>query len=240
MENANTFELALKTAITMPMVRINRKEFLEKYCNVETLDKVIEYNPAYAGIDVTTIDKIAQGCIDYETRQVSLLSFAAGIPGGIVMLGTVVADMAQYMAHILRILQKLLYLYGWEEILGNAESLDDETTNLLTLFIGVMFGVNGASATITKLSESAARKAGKSLMNKALTKGTVYPIVKKIASILGVRMTKEIFAKGVSKIIPVVGGVASGGLTYVSYKPMAIRLKKYLATLKYCDVNNYV
>ena len=65
----------------------------------QTLDKVIEYNPAYARIDVTTIDKIAQGCIDYETRQVSLLSFAAGIPGGIVMLGTVVADMAQYMAH---------------------------------------------------------------------------------------------------------------------------------------------
>lgn len=41
-------------------------------------------------------------------------------------------------------------------------------------------------------------------------------------------MTKDIFAKGVSKIIPFTGGVASGELTYATYKPMAIKLKKHL------------
>lgn len=56
-----------------------------------------------------------------------------------------------------------------------------------------------------------------------------YPIVKKIASTIGVKMTKEVFAKSVSKIVPVLGGVASGGLTYVTYRPMASRLQKYLS-----------
>ena len=52
-------------------------------------------------------------------------------------------------------------------------------------------------------------------------------------------MTKQIFAKVVSKVIPIVGGAASGGLTYVTYKPMAYKLKKHLETLKWCDVNYY-
>ena len=102
-----------------------------------------------------------------------------------------------------------------------------------------MFGVNGAANTITKISASAAQKASKDIAAKALTKGTIYPIVKKIAQVLGIKMTKDIFAKGVSKVIPIVGGIASGGLTYITYKPMAYKLKKHLETLKWCDVNYY-
>ncbi|MDD3041300.1 MAG: hypothetical protein PHO71_25985, partial [Bacteroides sp.] len=74
---------------------------------------------------------------------------------------------------------------------------------------------------------------------KALTKGTIYPIVKKIAQAIGVKMTKDIFAKGVSKVIPVIGGVASGGLTYVTFRPMAYKLKKHLSELKWADPEFY-
>lgn len=242
-DNNNTFELALATASSLPMVHIDRKKFLFKelikFCPKEQVDIAIQNNPAYAGIELSIIDKIAKSCINYETNKVSTISFAAGIPGGLTMAATIPADITQYFAHILRILQKLIYLYGWEEILPEDGKIDDDTSNMLTLFVGVMFGVNGAANTITKISASAAQKASKDIAAKALTKGTIYPIVKKIAQVLGVKMTKDIFAKGVSKVIPIVGGVASGGLTYVTYKPMAYKLKKHLATLKWCDVNYY-
>ncbi len=52
-------------------------------------------------------------------------------------------------------------------------------------------------------------------------------------------MTKEVFAKGVAKVIPVVGGFVSGGLTFASYKPMAKKLKKYLSELKTADPEYY-
>ena len=130
-------------------------------------------------------------------------------------------------------------MYGWEEILQEDGSLDDETTNMLTLFVGIMFGVSGAASTITKLSTSAATRASKTIASKTLTLGTLYPIVKKVAQVLGVKMTKDIFAKGVSKAVPLVGGVASGGLTYATYKPMAFKLKKHLRTLKWCDTSYY-
>ena len=243
MNDNNIFEQVLATASSLPMVHIDRKKFLFKelikFCPKEQVDIAIQNNPAYAGIDISTIDKIANSCINYETNKVSSISFAAGIPGGFAMAGTIPADITQYFAHILRILQKLIYLYGWEEILPEDGSIDDDTSNIITLFVGVMFGVNGAASTITKISASAAQKASKNIAAKALTKGTLYPIVKKIAQALGVKMTKDIFARGVSKAIPIIGGIASGGLTYITYKPMAYKLKKYLETLKWCDVNYY-
>lgn len=243
MNDNNIFEQVLATASSLPMVHIDRKKFLLKelikFYPKEKVDIAIQNNPAYAGIDISTIDKIANSCINYETNKVSSISFAAGIPGGFAMAGTIPADITQYFAHILRILQKLIYLYGWEEILPEDGSIDDDTSNIITLFVGVMFGVNGAASTITKISASAAQKASKNIAAKALTKGTLYPIVKKIAQALGVKMTKDIFARGVSKAIPIIGGIASGGLTYITYKPMAYKLKKHLETLKWCDVNYY-
>ena len=243
MNDNNIFEQVLATASTLPMVHIDRKKFLLKelikFYPKEKVDIAIQNNPAYAGIDISTIDKIANSCINYETNKVSSISFAAGIPGGFAMAGTIPADITQYFAHILRILQKLIYLYGWEEILPEDGSIDDDTSNIITLFVGVMFGVNGAASTITKISASAAQKASKNIAAKALTKGTLYPIVKKIAQALGVKMTKDIFARGVSKAIPIIGGIASGGLTYITYKTMAYKLKKHLETLKWCDVNYY-
>ena len=52
-------------------------------------------------------------------------------------------------------------------------------------------------------------------------------------------MTEEVFVKSVSKATPVVGAATSGGLTYFIFKPMAHKLKKHLAELKFCDVEYY-
>ncbi|MCD8898487.1 hypothetical protein [Mammaliicoccus sciuri] len=43
--------------------------------------------------------------------------------------------------------------------------------------------------------------------------------------VLGIKLTKDTFAKGFSKSIPVLGGAISGGMNYASLKPMAKKLK---------------
>lgn len=239
----NKFIMIIKAAMNVPGVQIKRADFLRKellrYFPKEQVDLAIQKNPASAGIRVDEIEDIAKSCIDYETNKVSAISVAAGIPGGLAMLGTVPADMAQYFAHIIRILQKLMYLYGWQELFNQDEQVDDETMNKIIIFVGIMFGVNTANSAIAKLAKTAALQVEKNLANKALTKGVIYPIVKKIAQILGVKMTKEVFAKSVSKLVPVLGGALSGGLTYITFKPSANRLKKQLKSLPTADVNFY-
>ena len=87
-----------------------------------------------------------------------------------------------------------------------------------------MLGASGASAALKATASALASQALKKLPQKALTKSFYYPIVKSIARFFGKTMTKQVFAKGVAKTIPVIGGVASGGLTFATMRPMGMRL----------------
>ncbi|MDR0325931.1 MAG: hypothetical protein LBI19_07570 [Oscillospiraceae bacterium] len=240
----NYFEMILRAALELPGVKINRESFLRKelskYFDDDVVEKAIETNPAQAGLSIRNLEQRAKACIHYETAKVTTISAAAGIPGGFAMAATLPADIVQFFGHAVRILQKLIYLYGWQALFrGDDDGLDDETSNELTLFIGVMFGVGAANAAITKIANAAAIQTEKTLLRAALTKGTIYPIVNKIAKVLGFKMTKGIFAKGVGKAIPVVGAVISGGVTYIGFRPMAKRLQNYLIDLPLASVDFY-
>lgn len=243
-EESNKFEMILHSAMELPGIRINRADFLKKelskYFENDVVEKAIKTNPAQAGISVKNLDRISQNCIAYETTKVTALSAASGIPGGIAMAATVPADIVQYFGHIIRILQKLAYLYGWSDLFRNGnDGFDDETSNQLILFIGIMFGVNAANSVITKISYSAAAKVEKTLLSKALTHGTVYPIVKNVSTKIGIKMTTSIFSKSVGKAIPFIGAAVSGGLTLSTFLPMSNKLKKYLITLPTASVEYY-
>ena len=191
------------------------------------------------GIPREKINEIADQVIEYETNKVSAISFAAGIPGGFAMAATIPADVAQYFGFLLRVMQKLAYLYGFQEFELSENNISDETMNQLLIFLGVMFGVNGANQGVKIIAETAGNKVSKTLAQKALTKTTLYPIVKKVATTLGFKMTKDVFAKGVSKVVPVVGGAVSGGLTYLTFKPCAIKLKDNFKSLNLSDPEFY-
>lgn len=226
--------------LRIPGVHIDREEFLKKqfmknYAN-DVIQDAVKFNPAHAGITVEEIDNIADQVIQYERNCVSGISLALGAPGGVAMVATLPADIAQYYGYMLRAIQKLLYLYGFPEInVENGVNIDDETMNLITLCLGVMYGVEGSVASIKILSNALGKGVEKKLLQKALTKGTFYPIVKKISRWFSVCMTKQVFAGFFRKAIPVVGGVVGGGITYLSFKPCCDNLKKSLQDTALCN-----
>lgn len=224
-----------------PGIRIKRAEYFQKtFSNTFSADiisKAIESNPVKAGIEIDEIDKMADAAIKFERNFVSGISAALGAPGGIAMVATIPADLVQYYAYMLRAAQKLLYLYGFPEIDLHSEggNLDDATMNTLILCMGVMYGVAGANNAIKAMAKALATGVEKQLMKKALTKGTIYPIVKSISKWFGIKMTKEVFAGFFKHSIPVVGGIIGGGLTFVSFKPCCDRLKNTLKNTKLVD-----
>lgn len=146
------------------------------------------------------------------------------------MVATLPADIIQYYGYMLRAIQKLMYLYGFPEININkaGQQFDSETMNTLIICFGVMYGVAGANGAIKAMAKALANGVEKKLINAALTKGTIYPIVKNVAKWFGVKMTKSIFAGFFKKSIPVIGGVVGGGITYLSFKPCCDKLKASL------------
>lgn len=217
-----------------PGIKVNRADFLQrelmKNYSPEVIESAITHNPAYAQIPVFEIDKIADEVIKFERNCVSGISAALGAPGGIAMVATIPADLVQYYGYMLRATQKLMYLYGFPEIntTEKEHKFDSETINLLIICLGVMYGVQGTNTALKAMATALGKGVEKKLMNAALTKGTIYPIVKSVSKWFGVNMTKQVFSGFFKKAIPVVGGVIGGGITYLSFKPCCDKLKESL------------
>lgn len=238
-EKSNSLELILTNALKVPGVKVNRTEFLSKslaeHIGYNDLVVVLEKGPIEAGVSIHTLDKVAKSLIEKRTLQSTGASFAAGIPGGLAMAATIPADTIQFYGVSLRLAQELAYLFGYKDLWEDDQVDAERVRGELTLFLGVMFGVGGTASALKVLSSKVAQQVLKKLPQKALMKTIYYPIIKKVAATVGVKVTKKTFAQGVSKAIPLLGGVISGGLTYASMKPMGTRLR----TTLFESVNSY-
>lgn len=217
-----------------PGIAINRDQFLRrqflKNYPESVVDKAVSESPMKANIPLREVNRIADDVIRFERNCVSGISATLSTPGGIAMAATIPADVLQYYGYLMRVTQKLLYLYGFPQIdvQEKGSKFDDGTMNTLILCFGVMYGVAGANNAVKAMSKALAKGVSKQLIKKALTKGTIYPIVKSVTKWFGIKMTKQIFAKFFEKSIPIAGGIIGGGITYLSFKPCCDKLKATL------------
>ena len=223
-------EEIISKAIQIPGVKVDRNKFLAEgfSSKVDLLENIINNGPVEAGITREEISNIANKLIMKRTSQSSIASFAAGIPGGLAMAATIPADVLQFFGMSLRLAQELSYLYGADDLWKNGQVDDEKVKNQLILYCGVMFGVSGAVSGVRVLSTQVAKTALKKIPQKALTKTFWYPMIKKICSFVGYTLTKKTLASGVSKAIPVIGGVISGTINFASMMPMARKLNDTL------------
>ncbi|WP_432940752.1 hypothetical protein ACQPXM_32295 [Kribbella sp. CA-253562] len=235
---AEQFAIAfLKKVVRLRGVRIDRVQFLraelhKRGVGAAVIDRAVRKNPAVAGISPTMLDDIARSVIEFETGKSTALSFAAGLPGGFAMIGTVPADITQFYVHAFRVMQKIAYVYGWQSFLDDIDEIDDESLGMLAAFLGVMMGVGSASVSVSVFAAQVARPAvQRKITGVALTKTAWYVPMKQTLRVVGVQVTKQSFAKTVSKVVPVVGGVVSGGLTFVTLRIQSKRLMEHLREL---------
>lgn len=219
----------MKGALSLPGVKVDREQFLTSAFSPYGDSKALSEKRPSDVFSNQVIERVAKAIVKNHTTKVTTISAAAGIPGGLAMLGTVPADLVQYYWHFLVMAQKLAYVYGWPDLRDENNNLGDEAQGIMTIFVGVGFGVESASKAVREISKKAAEHWVKKLPRMALTKTFWYPIIKKIASWLGIKITKDSVAKTAGKVIPLLGGVISGTLTYATFKPMANKLRKELA-----------
>lgn len=236
-ENGNgkiDLEDVIIKGLKTPGIKINRAEFLAKTLKKrfpqETIDAAIAESPMRANIAQTEIDKMANEAINFERTCVSGISAALSAPGGVAMVATVPADLMQYYAYLLRMAQKLLYLYGFPQIDTEeaGEKFDDGTMNTLILCFGVMYKVAGANKALLTVARALGAGLSKKFMQTAVTKGTIYPVLKKVAGVFGARLNKQITSKAIQNSVPVAGAVIGGGITFFSFKSCGEKLKKTL------------
>lgn len=219
----------LEASLRLPFVKVDREEFLtkelSKFCTPMEMIVAVQETPVKV-LSKKEIDKLANQCISYHLTMVCGTSALMGLPGGWWMAGTIPSDITQFYGHILSLMQKLIYLYGWPSLTDVNNQLDDESLKIMTLFVGAMMGNKLAIEALTKVVGQVSKNAG-----IKISEGIMAQYVIKIAQWIGINMTKESFAKGVGKIIPLVGAPISATITYYTFRPMARRLKSHLDDL---------
>src|SRR5467141_901330 len=227
----------LRTALLLPGAKVDRNAFLRralsKHVTEKVLQSAIDTSPAEAGVSKNTIRRIATANIKWHRAGVSSVSFASGLPGGWWIAGTVPADLTQFFWHVLVILQKLAYLYGWPELFSEDSELelDDETLLILTVFVGVMLGAEPAAKVLGDIAERAAAQVLKRLPRETLTKWGLNRLAGEVAKRIGIKLAEDSFARYLSRIVPMLGGIISGTVTWISFSLMTSRLAAHLESL---------
>lgn len=226
-KESNVWNKVMSTALKMPGVAVDREKFLrgelQKYYNDEQIKNIIKQGTPGVVPD-KLLDHIAAGCIKSHTRKVTLFSTAMGMPGGWAALGTVPTDIAQFYYHVLVLSQKLAYVYGFPTLLDENGRLNKGGTHVLTIFVGVMTGVGIAVKALQELGEILQKQIMKRIPEVVLTNGVLSSAVRQIAKFIGLNITEGNLSKGISKAMPILGGMISGALTYKTFKPQAKRL----------------
>lgn len=222
----NTTMNLITTLSQLPLVRVNRDEFLKNtFKKSEHIDRILVEGPQ-AVFTSDSLRKKANEIIQASTNSTSVASFVAGLPSNIaVAIAAGGADLTQYFGFALNLAQQLAYLFGEDDLFtGGHGDVSEQTKGRIVAYLGVMLGAGGAASLLVATSKKAAEVMGKKVAAKALTKTAWYPLLKKVAAWIGIKITKQSVGKAVTKAVPVIGGFFSAGITYFTFKPMGNRL----------------
>lgn len=214
----------------LPVVRVDREAFLRKhFADSPHVNVILESGPQ-AVYSTESLRRKASSIVKISAVKSSAASFATGLPGNpAVMIAAGGADVAQYFGFAINLAQQIAYLFGEDELFDGGGQLSEAAQIRVIAYLGAMFGAAGAAGLVSQTSKLAGANLGKKVASQALTKTAWYPLVKKVGALVGQKITKKTVEKTITKAVPVVGGVVSGGLTYVTFRPMGHRLANALA-----------
>lgn len=231
-----SIEAMITSAAALPGVKVNRRSFLADIFknNDSLLPDILEKGPAAAGISREELNAKAEKLIKLRTGVSTAASFAAGLPGGLAMAAALPADILQFFGMSVRIAQELSYLYGAEDLWEDGELDEEMIKNRLILYLGAMYAVQSARAGVRLLC-AMNDKSEFVLPDSNRMLRLWMPLMRQIAVITELKAARAMLTRGISKAVPIAGGIISGGLNYASMLPMAKRLLEDLdrATFDY-------
>lgn len=173
-ESNNLFSVFLGKVSSIPGVQVDRENYLRsvfRKAYKDKLEQILLEGPIEAGVPMHVINKFADKAINNEALLTTGVSFVSGLPGGIAMGISIPGDLLNYYVHVFIIVQKLMYLYGWEDdIFDSTGEIDDTTMSALIIYIGFMMGVKPASTVLAQLAAKNVTKMAGGVIAKSIIK----------------------------------------------------------------------
>jgi hypothetical protein len=241
-DSFDIFQYAVDGALALPSSRVNREEYLREvllpHADDEVIDRALPTSQPKAGGSLETLDKCAADGVRWHTLGVTSVSDASGLLGRAVAFAGAVGDLVQMFYHIPVISQKPVHIHGRPESAAQRRpGFDDETRAVLTLLLGVAFGVNGAATRLQYLAAELGKESAKRLARQALTKLAFYRLARPIAKWFGIKLTKQNFATVFGRTILLVGAGVAGAMTWCTFGRGCERLVLHLRETELAQPN---
>ena len=224
--------------LAIPGAKVDRQEFLETVLSLYVKDKEklknIENVKPWSIVSHEALDKIAEERVSLRKKFVTTASFAAGLPGGLGLLGTIPADVLQYNYHLLILSQELAYLYGFPDFYDEKGNATEVTVQaLIVMFFGIQTAIGNAGREgAEQLIKMLAKGAPKRIATLKWGNTFLFKAIQGIAKWLGVKgglaVSRKEIGAAVGKAIPVVGGFVSAGFSYMTFTMDSKRYVKFL------------
>lgn len=222
--NAGNLPIKLMNGLlSIPGAKIHRQEFLQEvllpYVSDKDKLKNVDNIRPWSLVSHGSLDLIAKERISYRKKIVTTTSFLAGLPGGFGMFASVPADVVQYQYHLLVLAQELAYLYGMPEFYDENGNATEQTTQaLVVMFFGMREAIgHGAREGVEQFIKAVAKGAPERIAHLKWGNTALFRAIKEIAKWLGIKggqdISKKEIGKAAGKVIPIFGGLISGGLS---------------------------
>src|SRR5260370_41225122 len=94
-----------------------------------------------------------------------------------------------------------------------------------------MHVAESAANVLGDIAERAATQVLNRLHSEMLTKIGINGLAREVAKRIGIKLTEDSFARYLSRIVPILGGIISGTVTWISFSLMTSRLAAHLESL---------
>lgn len=212
-------ETLVRRAFSEPGTVVDREQFLRRelggYLTPEQLDVAVSQTPVAAGVNRELISTLAKQAISMEANSLSSFSKKEDKPEN------------QYIEHMLRVMQKLAFLYGIPNFAFDAEQIPDASMSLILSFGETIFGLSRVKNAIGSTAHSLAQNAASMIENNTEEKKSFLPFRKpkfadKALSVIGKTATA-----GLASASEILGGAVKGGTDQVLFRMNAERLKRH-------------
>lgn len=226
------FKTVVERFLMMNGLKVNREAFLRDAFSEypELMGRIIAEGPQEV-FDIEDLRRKASEVIDKDALGTSIISGITGLTSiiGLSLVGVGV-DEVQSTAYIVRLAQKIAYLFGEDDF---RKLPDVQSQCHILLLLGAMYGVDCATELLEKGIIVGGKKLGAALSKKALKKAGTEQLMQRILNEIAGRIGKQALESYVSKGFVVVGSAVSGAATWMSFRPLGEHLADvYLAAYK--------
>lgn len=226
----SVWDSIMKATLLLPFAKIGRSSYLhsllKNHLAPDDIQRALATAPTKV-MGVKNISKLAQKEARKNVWYATLFSFITAIPTNWLMWPAIVIDLLQFQINVFLISQKLLFLYGKNDI-ENETQINEKANRLMLIVSTIMIG----KQKLSRVAKSAAGMVGKQIVERygtrLLSKFIVFNTLRQIAKWMGISLTKTMLVDGINMLIPIICAAISALVSYALISPMAKKLQSHL------------